>query len=90
MMGMLNDEVLQTNSKGAKLCINNAKIFIQLLANPTPSDTMFTEGIVATLKKPIDATLGCGKIDNERCGLIFTKYGHLKNIPKNGVFVIKQ
>jgi len=53
MMGILNDEVLQTDSEGAKLCIGNAKNFIQIFANPPPSDTRFTEEIVAILNKPI-------------------------------------
>ena len=65
-MGILNDEVLQTDSKGAKLCIGNAKNFIQILANPSPSDKRFTEEIVAILNKPIDDALGCGKVDSEK------------------------
>ena len=48
MMGILNDEVMQMDSDGTKLCVCYTNSFIQWLSNPSPSDIKFTEEIVST------------------------------------------
>ena len=72
-MGILNDEVMQIDSEGAKLCVCCANSFVQRLSDPSPSDIKFTEEIVSTLNKPIDDTLGCGKTDSEKIWSNFHK-----------------
>ena len=70
-MQILSDELFQTDTEVAKLCISNAKALVQLLANPSVNDTMFIEEIMSTLQQPIDNIRS--KVDGEKMWSEFHK-----------------
>ena len=63
MMAVINDDLFKTETEGARVCLVNARTFIQRLANPSITDTTFVEDIVTSLKKPLSTM--CDKVDQE-------------------------
>ena len=70
-MQILNDELFQTDTEVAKLCISNAKALVELLASPSVNDTTFIEEITSTLQQPIDKIRS--KVDSEKMWTEFHK-----------------
>ena len=64
MMTVVNDDLFKTETEGARLCLANARSFIQQLANPSITDETFVEDVAASLKKPLRSTM-CDKLDQE-------------------------
>ena len=63
-MQILNDELFQTDTEVAKLCISNAKAMVELLASPSVNDTTFIEETTSTLQESIDKIRS--KVDSEK------------------------
>ena len=53
-MQVLKDELLQTDTEVAKLCISNAKALVELLASPSVNDTTYIEETTSTLQLGIN------------------------------------
>ena len=68
---IMNDELFQADTEVAKLCISNAKVLVELLANPSVNETTFIEDITDTLKDPIDRIQS--KVDSEKMWTEFHK-----------------
>jgi len=70
-MGMISDELFNTDSDSAKLCRSIANCLIHLLANPSVSDANFVDSIMGILRQPTDKI--SGKVDTEKMWSEFHK-----------------
>ena len=72
-MGMISDELFNTDSDSAKLCRSIANCLIHLLANPSFSDANFVEPIMGIFRQPIATDKIFGKVDTEKMWSEFHK-----------------